>query len=206
MTRDKRVDLQKKQTSRNVFTCHLIGPQGAGKSSFMKGFLGKNLQDQVQFNFALKVGCPNYVINTLPIYGQEKYLIMREVDIFHLSDKLSEPELFCDVICLMYDSSNPKSFEYVARIFLKHFVNCKLPILIVAAKSDEQQVQQQFSLQPDEFCTKYNLPKVHPFTATGIKQEVYIKLCTMAAYPNLGRLVHVLLMRPSSSWVTTHFK
>lgn len=208
ITRDKRVDLQKKQTSRNVFTCHLIGPHGAGKSTFMKGLLGRNLQEQAQQNFNHKDGqdTPNYVINSMNIYGQEKSLIMREVDIFDLSDKLSEPELFCDVVCLMYDSSDPKSFEYIARIFLKHFNNCKLPVLIVAAKSDESPVKQQYSIQPDEFCIKYKLPKIHPYTATDLKKDVYIKLCTMAAYPNLKKLVHVLLMRPNSSWVSNHLR
>ncbi len=33
VTRDKKVDLQKKQTSRVVFQCHVIGPKGVGKVS-----------------------------------------------------------------------------------------------------------------------------------------------------------------------------
>ena len=208
VTRDKRVDLQKKQTSRNVFLCQLIGPRGAGKSTFMKGLLGRNLQEQAQQNFNQKDGQDTLrqVINTMNIYGQEKYLIMREKDIFDPSEDLSEPELFCDVVCLMYDSSDPKSFEYIARIFLKYFNNCKLPVLIVAAKSDESPVKQQYSIQPDEFCIKYKLPKIHPYTATDLKKDVYIKLCTMAAYPNLKKLVHVLLMRPNSSWVSNHLR
>lgn len=32
-------------------------------------------------------------------------------------DTLSAFELSCDVVCLMYDISNPHSFEYVARIY-----------------------------------------------------------------------------------------
>lgn len=35
-----------------------------------------------------------------------------------LNDNLTEPELMCDVVCLMYDATDPKSFEYIARIFL----------------------------------------------------------------------------------------
>lgn len=35
-----------------------------------------------------------------------------------INDTLTEPELFCDVACLMYDSTDPKSFEYIARIFM----------------------------------------------------------------------------------------
>ncbi len=78
MTRDKRIDLQKRQTSRNVFSCHLVGPQGAGKTSFMKGFLGKCLQQSKQKSSQKSKISPysNYVVNNIQIYGQEKYLIV----------------------------------------------------------------------------------------------------------------------------------
>ena len=33
------------------------------------------------------------------------------------SEFLTEAEIICDVVCLVYDVSNPKSFEYCARIF-----------------------------------------------------------------------------------------
>lgn len=78
VTRDKRVDLQKRQTSRNVFTCHLIGPQGAGKTSFMQGYLGKNL-DEISENLPQQNQNSNFVVDTIPIYGQEKYLIVQRV-------------------------------------------------------------------------------------------------------------------------------
>jgi Ras family protein T1 len=183
----------------------------------MRGFHGKTLQQQNVWKDKNKEGAvssihlvnPNYTINTIQVYGQEKYLVMREVDIFSLSDKLTDPELMCDVICLMYDLNNPRSFEYIARIYLKHFNDCKLPILVVGSKSDQICVRQQYTLQPEEFCAKYKLPKAHLFSVNqlqGVPQEVYVKLGTMAAYPNLRRLVHVLLMRPSGSWVSQNLQ
>lgn len=33
------------------------------------------------------------------------------------SDFLCDAEIMCDAVCLVYDVSNPKSFEYCARIF-----------------------------------------------------------------------------------------
>ncbi|RWS28639.1 Mitochondrial Rho GTPase 1-like protein, partial [Leptotrombidium deliense] len=206
VTRDKRIDLQQRQTNRKVFICHVIGPKGAGKSSFIKGLLERTLDDQRAHNFHENTLTPNYAVNTTQIYGQDKYLIMREVDILSLSDKLTEPELMCDVVCLMYDTTDPHSFEYIARIYLKHFMDCKLPVLMVSAKCDEPCVPQQYVYQPDNFCSKYKLPKPISFTINENKvtQEVYVKLTTMAAYPNLRRLVHALMMRPSSSWVTNH--
>lgn len=200
----------------------------------MRGFLGQDLEKQQQLteryleleeeatsnqNSAvmpkspqpsaslIATGPANFCVNSLQIYGQEKYLVCREVDIFSLRDKLSEPELLCDVVLLMYDLSNPKSFEYVARIYLKHFNDCKLPVLVLGAKSDQAVARQLYSQQPEEFCAKYKLPKPHVFTANhlsngNVQQDVFVKLGTMAAYPNLRRLVHVLLMRPTTSWVT----
>ena len=33
VTREKKVDVQKRQTSRSLFQCHVIGPKGVGKVS-----------------------------------------------------------------------------------------------------------------------------------------------------------------------------
>lgn len=44
VTRNKRIDLQKKQTQRSVFRCNVLGARGSGKSGFLQTFLGKNLQ------------------------------------------------------------------------------------------------------------------------------------------------------------------
>lgn len=83
VTRQKQIDLQKRQTSRNVFHCHVIGPQGAGKTSFMQGFLGKTLEEQVGIN---KAHLSPYTVNSVQVYGQEKYLIVRLLNlIFNLT-------------------------------------------------------------------------------------------------------------------------
>lgn len=43
VTRDKKIDLQKKQTQRSVFRCNVFGDGGSGKSGFLQAFLGRNL-------------------------------------------------------------------------------------------------------------------------------------------------------------------
>ncbi len=43
VTRNKRIDLQKKQTQRSVFRCNVLGARGSGKSGFLQAFLGRNL-------------------------------------------------------------------------------------------------------------------------------------------------------------------
>lgn len=48
VTRNKRIDLQKKQTQRSVFRCNVVGTRGSGKSGFLQAFLGRSLQVGVQ--------------------------------------------------------------------------------------------------------------------------------------------------------------
>ncbi|GFQ81684.1 mitochondrial Rho GTPase [Trichonephila clavata] len=84
----------------------------------------------------------------------------------------------------MYDASHPRSFEYVARSFLKYFSDSKVPVLIVGSKADLPAAIQDYAIQPMAFCNKYKLPPLQPFTANGtIRKDAYVKLATMAAYP-----------------------
>ena len=52
------------------------------------------------------------------VYGQQKHLVMLDADVLAASDGLTAAQTNCDVICLVYDASNPRSFEYCARIYL----------------------------------------------------------------------------------------
>ncbi|MGH0131749.1 UNVERIFIED_CONTAM: hypothetical protein FKN15_047868 [Acipenser sinensis] len=77
VTRDKKIDLQKKQTQRNVFRCNVIGMKGCGKSAFLQAFLGRNLVRQRQIREDHK---SFYAISTTYVYGQEKYLLQHFMD------------------------------------------------------------------------------------------------------------------------------
>ena len=41
---------------------------------------------------------------------------LHEIDV-NLSNTVGAPELHCDVACLLYDVTNPRSFEYCARLY-----------------------------------------------------------------------------------------
>ncbi|XP_033896794.1 mitochondrial Rho GTPase 1-like isoform X2 [Acipenser ruthenus] len=182
VTRDKKIDLQKKQTQRNVFRCNVIGMKGCGKSAFLQAFLGRNLMRQRQIREDHK---SFYAINTTYVYGQEKYLLLHEL--FTDSEFLSDSEISCDVVCLVYDSSNPSSFEFCARIFKQHFMDSKTPCMIIAAKSDLHEVKQDCSPSPLDFCRKHKMPPPQPFTCNTVdvpSKDIYIKLTTMAMYPH----------------------
>ena len=73
VTRDKRVDLQRQQTTRSVFQCHVIGPRGAGKTAFLQGFLGRNLNYVATLN---KEHMSRFASSSVLVYGQEKHLVV----------------------------------------------------------------------------------------------------------------------------------
>jgi len=88
------------------------------------------------------------------------------------------------VACLVYDVSDPKSFEFVARTYLNYYAAQKIPVLIVGNKSDCGEVMQDYILQPNTFCSKHKLPPPHPFSCLEkVSREIYVKLATMAAFP-----------------------
>lgn len=131
-------------------------------------------------------------------------MVLQDIDVKSLSDVLSPIELHCDVCCLVYDISNPKSFEFIARIFLRYFSgDSKIPVLIVGNKADMTAVRQDYILQPEAFCAKHRLPPPQLVSCgSNIKKDIYVKLATMAAFPNLRRLVHAMILkRPPHEWI-----
>ncbi|XP_067632148.1 mitochondrial Rho GTPase isoform X4 [Eurosta solidaginis] len=180
VTRERRIDLAKRQSSRSVYMCHVIGPKGAGKTGLCRAFLVEDMKSLIGKEFKTNIV---YCINTVQVYGQEKHLILRDIDVKHALDPLQPQEVNCDVACLVYDSSNPRSFEYIARIYIKYYAESKIPVMIVGTKVDLDERRQDYLLQPSEFCTKYKLLPPHLFSLKSNKKEVYTKLATMAAFP-----------------------
>uniref|UniRef100_A0A4W5Q264 Mitochondrial Rho GTPase n=1 Tax=Hucho hucho TaxID=62062 RepID=A0A4W5Q264_9TELE len=182
VTRDKKIDLQKKQTQRSVFRCNIFGDSGSGKSGFLQAFLGRNLMRQ---NIVSEEHMSYYAISTAYVYGQEKYLLLHEV--FPDFDVLSDADQACDIVCLVYDASNPHSFEYCARVFKQYFMDTKTPCMMIAAKSDLQETKQLYALTPLEFCRKHKMPPPQAFTcntADAPCKDIYTKLTTMAMHPH----------------------
>lgn len=181
VTREKKIDFQKKQTSRTVFLCQVIGTKTCGKSGLLQGLLGRTLRYQSRLR---KEHIPRFSINTVPVYGQEKYLLLHEIDV-NQGDRINGTDA-CDVIAMVYDVSNPRSFEYVVRVYRDHLTHCKVPILFIALRADQRAVRQDSALQPEEWVSQHQLPPLQKFTcADRISRDIYIKLATMAAYPTI---------------------
>ncbi|XP_017664162.1 PREDICTED: WD repeat-containing protein 90 [Lepidothrix coronata] len=183
VTREKRIDLEKGQTQRNVFLCKVLGARGAGKSAFLQAFLGRSLAAQKE-----NPGQPSpYSINTVQVNGQEKYLILYEVSADSTFTKPSDTA--CDVACFVYDLSDPKSFSYCATVYKQHYMDSQIPCVFVASKTDLPEASQQPGLAPAEFCYKHCLPPPFPFTCHcqgPPSTAVYTKLATAATFPHLN--------------------
>jgi GTPase SAR1 family protein len=70
------LDLAKKQSTRNVYRCHVIGAKNSGKTTLCQGLIGRTLEQTKQFENE-KEELPKFVTNMVQVYGQEKYLVMQ---------------------------------------------------------------------------------------------------------------------------------
>ncbi|KAL1132070.1 hypothetical protein AAG570_010028 [Ranatra chinensis] len=181
VTRERKLDLLKKQSTRNVYECHVIGAHGVGKSTLCRMHLGHTL-DKLSEGLP---DTPQKTVNIVHVYGQEKFLVMKEVEVRNSAEPLTHRDIRCDVVCLIYDATNPKSFEYVASIYLKYFSDSKVPTLMVCNKKDcVGDVRQDYLVQPGAFCDTHRLAPPHTFLASDPDaRQLFQKLATMAAFP-----------------------
>ncbi|KAL1452276.1 hypothetical protein WDU94_006563 [Cyamophila willieti] len=123
-------------------------------------------------------------INTTTVYGQEKYLVMREISVRDAQLPLLLPiDVDCDVACLLYDASRDDTFKYIASLYVKYLSTSKIPVMLVAGKSDLPRARQDYLMQPDVFCETHKLSPAHAFSSANSDREVFVKLATMAAFP-----------------------
>ncbi|KAK2509543.1 LOW QUALITY PROTEIN: hypothetical protein MC885_005633 [Smutsia gigantea] len=192
VTREKQLDQEKGQTQRSVLLCKVLGAHGVGKSAFLQAFLGRGLGHQDSRDPPKEP--ITHAIDTLQVNGQEKYLILCEVRADSLlADAFSAA---CDVACLMFDHSDPGSFELCAS---RHYMDGQTPCLFVASKADLPEGALLPGLSPAEFCRRHRLPAPTPFSCAGLAAPgtaVFTQLATMATFPHLVRGE-----QPATSWL-----
>ena len=120
-------------------------------------------------------------------------------------------EVQCDVCCLVYDVTNPRSFEFVARIYLvlpinnyyscfinpnivayfqKYYANANIPVLIAGNKSETPSVRQDYILQPESFCSKHKVRT----------QDLIIAFCYVILYSPINLSATATAAYINSSW------
>ncbi|KAM7148996.1 mitochondrial Rho GTPase 2 isoform 3-T3 [Molossus nigricans] len=182
VTREKRLDQEKGQTQRNVLLCKVVGARGVGKSAFLQAFLGRGLGETRELHKVPAV----YAINTVQVNGQEKYLILCEVDAGSLLSTALDAA--CDVACLMFDGTDPQSFALCTSVYKRHYMDGQIPCLFVSSKADLPEGVSPPGLSPAEFCRRHRLPTPTPFSCAGPGEPstaVFTRLATIATFPYL---------------------
>ena len=67
-----KIVLKKQQSQRDCFLCYVFGATGSGKTSFMRGCLGKTFQSN--YKPTIKEFS---IVNSIEVYGVEKELVVR---------------------------------------------------------------------------------------------------------------------------------
>uniref|UniRef100_A0A7I4YIZ6 Mitochondrial Rho GTPase n=1 Tax=Haemonchus contortus TaxID=6289 RepID=A0A7I4YIZ6_HAECO len=190
ITRERKIDLTERGTTRRVFQCLVVGAKDTGKSVFMQSLVGRGLLDAVHTG---RRHYP-YVINRVKVKEESKYLLLREVDVLSPQDVLSSAETTADVVAFLYDISNPESFAFCATIYQKYFYRTRTPCVIIATKVEREEVEQRWEVSPEEFCRQFELPRPIKFTSSQIgvaSGQIFEQLATMAVYPHLRRVYYL---------------
>ncbi|KAJ1367480.1 Mitochondrial Rho GTPase 1 [Parelaphostrongylus tenuis] len=190
ITRERKIDLTERGTTRRVFHCIVVGAKDTGKSVFMQSLLGRGLLDAVHTG---RRHYP-YVINRVKVKEETKYLLLREVDVLSPQDVLSNAETTADVVAFLYDVSNPDSFAFCATIYQKYFCRTRTPCVIIATKVEREEVEQRWEVSPEEFCRQYELPRPIRFSSDQVGLAggpIFEQLATMATYPHLRRIYYL---------------
>lgn len=180
-TRPKKVP-KKKNLQRSVFCCYVFGGPKSGKTQLLRSFINNH------FSSSYTPTSKTFsAVNSVEIKGAEKYLVIREFgsvnDLDVLKDK-SQMEL-CDVLCYVYDSSDPHSFAYLARLRDAMDSSDMRPTLFVATKSDQDLVQQRYDQPPDVYCRSINLPTpISVSVKSRQTADLFTILTTVAMNPN----------------------
>lgn len=166
-----------------VFLCNVIGNRGAGKTSFMQGFLGRNLAIQNKFRDKIDTQAPLHVINQISVYGAMRFLILRRTREYNLDPK----EMKSDVNCFIFDASSRESFVYVQKYYERyqmHFGNRSVPSLFVATKNDLVADDGKLLAEVKAFCFERGLqaPRCISVNTNIIATDIYLELATLAAY------------------------
>lgn len=179
--RIKKTDTRKVKNVRSVFQAYVIGATGCGKTEFMKASVGKNFDPKYQSTTSAGF----LAVNSVEMGGAEKYLVMKEITPEEAPSVLKDHQQLekCDVMCFVYDTSDPNSFSYLESLYQRfNLESC--PIVFVGTKNDLPRVVQQSSLQPEQLCSQLKLSS--PLAVSRVedtRKDVYNILIGVAMNP-----------------------
>jgi len=181
ITRPRKYDRRRGESSRNVFLCYVCGAAGSGKTSLLRSFASAQFDEKyVPTEKVLSV------VNSVDIDGSEKYLVLQEFGSKYEPEVLrhSKKTDLADVIVYVHDSSDTNSFSYISNLRQQYSLD-HIPTLFVATKSDLDLAQQRHEVQPDVYCRRLYLQvPVAVSVKTGQTADVFHAICSVAMHPN----------------------
>ncbi|KAJ1847353.1 ERMES complex Ca(2+)-binding regulatory GTPase gem1, partial [Coemansia sp. RSA 2708] len=143
---------RKKGKQRSVFLCYVVGAPGAGKTSLIRAFAKKPFASEYQATARTTAW-----VSSVDVKGAEKYLVLQEFGPYDTSVLQSRRQLdCCDLLVMVYDSSDPQSFAYLADLRRNYSLD-GLPAIFVATKSDLDYVAPRSDVPPDVYCRELML-------------------------------------------------
>ncbi|KAJ2400425.1 ERMES complex Ca(2+)-binding regulatory GTPase gem1 [Coemansia sp. RSA 2559] len=137
---------------RSVFLCYVVGASGSGKTSLIRAFAKKPFSSEYTPTTRTTT-----TVNSVDVKGAEKYLVMQEFGPYDTSVLQSRRQLeCCDLLVMVYDSSDASSFAYVANLRANYSLD-NVPVIFVATKSDLDYVEQRADQPPDIYCRELKL-------------------------------------------------
>lgn len=182
VSRPKELDVLKKSTYRSTFLCYVYGRKQSGKTAFLQGLLGRDLDFQAKLS---PEEITRWSCNLVQFQNIEKYLILKEINSSDLELHEAYPP---DVVIFLYDVTDPNSFQFIADIFLSVYKDRPIPCMLVGTKCDQTELPQKYPLNAELFAEKYKLPPPQFFSASAANlpnMDIYAKIVAIASYPKM---------------------
>ncbi|RCK56058.1 Mitochondrial Rho GTPase 1 [Candida viswanathii] len=170
-------------TDRNIFNCFIVGAPRAGKTSLLETFLHNSYSE-----FYSPTIQPRMVVKDIELRGGKQcYLILEELGelepaILENKSRLDQ----CDIMCYVYDSSDPESFQYLVDLRKKHGAKLdEIPSVFVALKADLDKQQQRSDVLPENYTRDLflNSPLHVSLNWNSSLHELFIQLVDAAKNP-----------------------
>ncbi|KAI1472634.1 mitochondrial Rho GTPase 1 [Daldinia caldariorum] len=170
------------RVERNVVLCYIVGAARAGKSSLLDAFLNRPF-----YSMYYPTIKPRRAVNSVELQGGKQcYLILEELGELELAILENQARLdACDLICYVYDSSDPDSFSHIVDLRKRFPQLDDLPSIYTALKADKDKTTQRSELQPDQYTSNLMMSTpVHVSVTWNSIGELFVALAEAATNPS----------------------
>ncbi|OMJ18931.1 Mitochondrial Rho GTPase 1 [Smittium culicis] len=164
--------LHNSKSTKTTSLIYVVGSPGSGKSSLLNYFVKKPFDN----NYSPTENV-NIYVNSVEIKGGQQYLVIKDFGFYtNLALGNSRAIDCCDLLCMVYDSSDPDSFQYL--MDLRNYYNLdNVPTIFIATKSDLDSVVQHSEDPPDIYCRNLKLkPPVFISVRDGQTASIFEKM------------------------------